>query len=72
MELVIFAAFVAIQYAAKALPSYLKSHGKVAWVVSKLSDNHFVVWLAHPAVVHGVHDYIIHFVIYSGYVIRAH
>ena len=42
-----------------------------AWV-KKVSDNHWVVWLAHPVITHTVTDYVVHFVIYSGQIIGVH
>lgn len=71
MELAIFVAFLALQIGAKAMP---KAWDKVAHlvIVQKLAQNHWVVWVFHPTVLHSIHDYAIHFVIYSGYVIHAH
>lgn len=71
MEFAIFAAFLAIQFAAKLMPQYAT---RVAhWpLVAKVGQHHWIVWCVHPAVLHGIHDYAIHFVIYSGYVIRSH
>jgi hypothetical protein len=51
--------------------SHIDTEVHIKWLM-KITDNHYLVWLAHPAVVHSVHDYAIHFVIYSGRVIAAH
>lgn len=71
MEFAIFAAFLAIQFAAKQLPTQFKRIATIP-IVARIGQHHWVVWMFHPAVLHGIHDYAIHFVIYSGYVIRAH
>lgn len=71
MELVIFAAFIGLQGCAKALPTCFSRIERMRWA-QRLSRNHWIVWLAHPAFVHGMYDYAVHFVVYSGYVIRAH
>lgn len=72
MEIVVFVTFIAIQYAAKTLPHWIaqQSNGRFAVLVQRLSDRHFLVWVAHPAVLSGLHDYVIHFVVYSGYIIH--
>jgi hypothetical protein len=66
-EVLIFLAFLACQV---LFATMHKAHN-IKWLM-KITDNHYLVWLAHPAVVHSVHDYAIHFVIYSGRVIAAH
>lgn len=72
MELAIFVAFLWLQFAAKALPEWFKHHDKLVVIMQRLGKNHYLVWLAHPAVIHAVHDYAVHFVVYSGYVIGSH
>lgn len=71
MELIIFVSFLVIQFAAKALPHAAERVARFA-IVQRLSQHHWVVWLIHPAVLHSIHDYAIHFVIYSGLVIGKH
>lgn len=71
MELIIFASFLAVQAAAKLTPHACERIAHL-WIVQRLAQHHWVVWLAHPVVLHSVHDYAIHFVIYSGYIIRTH
>jgi hypothetical protein len=72
MEAAIFVTFIVIQFAAKELPEKCGERFRNLAIVQHIRDNHWVVWLMHPAVLHGLHDYVIHFVVYSGYVIRAH
>lgn len=71
MEALIFVSFVGIQWLAHELPEWI-SHTRCKSVADKLSKNHYLVWMAHPAVVHGLHEYAVHLIVYSGYVIRAH
>lgn len=71
MELIIFTAFLAVQAAAKSAPHVCERIAHLA-IIQRLSQHHWVVWLLHPVVLHSVHDYAIHFVIYSGYIIRTH
>lgn len=40
--------------------------------MKKISENHWVVWMFHPVVLHTFQDYTIHFIIYSGRVITGH
>lgn len=72
MEILVFASFVVIQYAAKQLPAVLHKSNCCTKLADALAHNHYAVWLAHPAVLHGLHDYAVHFIVYSGYVLRAH
>ena len=72
MEAVIFVVFVALQYGAKQLPHWLDAHPRVMLVVRRLSEHHWAVWVLHPAVLHGAHEYLVHFIVYSGYVLRSH
>lgn len=69
MELMIFTALLVIQIGAKTLPTAFNKRIAHLAIVQRISQNHWVVWLFHPAVVHSIHDYAIHFVVYSGYVI---
>lgn len=68
VELIIFAAFLVLQAGAKALPNVATKISHFA-IVQRISKHHWVVWICHPTVLHGIHDYAIHFVVYSGYVI---
>lgn len=72
MELVVFASFVGIQFAAKQLPEWMGHLPRCKAITAKVARNHYLVWLGHPELLHAVHDYVVHFVIYSGYVLRAH
>lgn len=75
MELAICGAFIVLQISAKCLPIVCKlMYAKAGhWAfVQRVSANHWVVWLFHPALWHGLHDYAIHLVVYSGYIINAH
>lgn len=71
MELIIFVSFLAVQFAAKTLPATFERIAHLA-IVQRLSQHHWIVWIIHPAVLHSVHEYAIHFIVYSGYVIKAH
>lgn len=71
MELIIFVSFLAVQLAAKMLPQWAARIGHLT-IVQRVSQHHWVVWCIHPAVLHSVHEYAIHFIVYSGYVIKAH
>jgi len=71
MELIIFASFLAVQAAAKSAPHLCERIAHLA-IVQRISQHHWIVWLAHPVVLHSLHDYAIHFVVYSGYIIRSH
>lgn len=71
MELIIFASFLGFQAAAKLLPHAFECIAHFA-IVQRLSQNHWIVWIFHPVVLNSLHDYAIHIVIYSGYVIRSH
>ena len=55
MEALTFIAFVVVHIGA------LNAHKLTRLVVlQKLSKNHYVVWLFHPAVLHASQDYLIH------------
>lgn len=71
MEAIILLSFVGVQIGAHLLP---RVWGKASQyvLVQKVSKSHWIVWLFHPVVLHGIHDYAIHFVIYSGYIIQSH
>lgn len=71
MELAICIIFIGLQAGAKALPH---ACGKVAhWaIIQRISRHHWIVWLGHPVIWHGIHEYVVHFIIYSGYVIGPH
>lgn len=58
MGMTIFTVFVILQIAVKAMPV---AFGKLELfaIVQKLSRNHYVIWLVHPTVIHGMHDYMI-------------
>lgn len=71
MELIIFTGFLAVQIAAKAAPRMAERIAHL-WIVQRISQHHWVIWILHPVVLHSLHDYAIHFVIYSGYIIRTH
>jgi hypothetical protein len=71
MEMTIFTAFIVLQIAARTLPETCKRIAHFAWV-QRLADKHYLVWIAHPVVIKGLHDYVVHFVVYSGYVIGGH
>jgi hypothetical protein len=71
MEMTIFTAFLVIQIAAKTLPVCFEKFAHLA-IVQRVAKNHWIVWFFHPVVLHGVHEYAVHFVIYSGYVIGHH
>jgi uncharacterized membrane protein len=70
-EVIVFASFLSIQVLAHKLPEWIE-HTRCKRIAEKLSRNHYLVWAAHPAVLHGIHEYAVHLVVYSGYVIRAH
>lgn len=71
METLVFASFLLIQIAARAMPTMCSGISHLVFV-QRIAKNHWFVWIAHPVVIHAVHDYAIHFVIYSGYIIHAH
>lgn len=67
MDVTVFVAFVALQCGFQS--AHKLSNSKFSrWIAGK----HWLVWLVHPAVLHGVQDYAIHVVVYSGRVIAAH
>jgi len=68
VEFLIFTTFIALQATAKNLPLVSKRIAAFA-IVQRLSNNHWLVWFFHPVVLKGAHDYVVHFVIYSGYII---
>lgn len=66
-ELIVFVAFGTLQLV------FHNAHRVTGWAwIQKVSENHWIVWVFHPAIWHTVQDYGIHFVVYSGYVIRSH
>lgn len=71
MEMTVFACFLLIQIAARALPATFEHIAHIA-IVQRISKNHWCVWLVHPVMVHAVHEYAIHLIVYSGYIIRSH
>lgn len=71
MEPLIFIAFVAIETVYANAPHWFAHTKHCVWV-QKLADRHYLVWLLHPAVVHGMQGYLVHFVVYSGHVIGGH
>lgn len=71
METVVFGAFIVLQIAFRELPNVAKWAGKFV-IVQKLANNHWLVWIFHPAVLHGLQDYAVHLVVYSGYILRGH
>lgn len=71
MEPAIFGAFIVIETIYANAPHLFEHTKHCAWV-QKLSNWHYCVWLFHPAVVHGVQAYVVHFVVYSGHVIGGH
>ena len=66
-ELLTFGAFLALQGLFHSLE---KVHNFP--LIAKLANSHWLIWVFHPAVLHTVRDYGVHFVIYSGQVIGAH
>ena len=68
IEIIIFGAFLVIQFTAKNVPTWASRIAHLA-IVQRISKHHWLVWICHPAILHGIHDYAIHFVVYSGYVI---
>jgi hypothetical protein len=71
MEATIFVVFLGLQIVVKAMPKAWEHVAQFA-IVQRISQNHWIVWIFHPTVLHGIHDYAIHFFIYSGYVIHSH
>lgn len=71
MELAIFVAFLSLQTATKVLPHVCEQIAHYA-IIQRISKHHWIVWLGHPVVLHSLHDYAIHVIIYSGYIIHAH
>lgn len=63
-EATVFAAFLVLQVV-------FHRCGRLhdVWIVRKIAENHFVVWLFHPAMLHTAQDYMVHFVVYSGHVL---
>lgn len=71
MEAIILLSFIGVQVGAHFLPRVCGKVGRYA-LVQRVSKSHYLIWLVHPVVLHGLHDYAIHFVIYSGYIIQSH
>lgn len=66
-EAIVFVSFLGLQavfYCVGKHPEFVILH--------RLSENHWFVWLFHPVVVHSTHDYIVHFFVYSGYIVGTH
>lgn len=78
MEVLVFLTFVALQLAIKRLERMVDDDHIAAWGARLLSRHHWLVWLAHPSVCsnpafwHGVQEYVVHFFVYSGYVLPTH
>lgn len=73
MEAAIFVTFIGIQAACKGLEKLCTEEDH--WLhaaMQRLSRNHYVVWLFHPAVLHGMQEYVVHYVIYSGQIFASH
>lgn len=71
MEMTVFTCFLIIQIAAKTLPTAFEHIAHLV-IVQRIARNHWLVWFCHPVVLHAAHEYAVHFVVYSGYVLRAH
>lgn len=71
MEPFIFGAFIGLEIVFHNAP-FLFSHCKHCIWVQKISTRHYLIWLFHPTVMHGIEGYVVHFVIYSGHVIGGH
>lgn len=71
MEIAIFCVFMTLQFSAKYLPALCEKAAQFA-AVQRLAQHHWVVWLGHPVIWHGVHDYAVHLAIYSGYFLPTH
>jgi hypothetical protein len=72
MEMLIFVVFVGLEYLAKQLPHWVDAHPRVLVWIERLGQHHWAVWVLHPAVLHGAHEYLVHFIVYSGYVFGGH
>lgn len=70
-ETVILIAFVGLQTGFHLAPRLFNHLAHIVWV-QRLGKHGWIVWLIHPSVLHGLQDYMIHFVIYSGRVIGGH
>lgn len=82
-EGLVFAGFLSVAYAAYRLHQYAEkrqhntepNHGPVRrWLVKRASRFVFLLSCAvgHPATLQATHEYAVHFIVYSGYVIRGH
>lgn len=71
MEMTVFTCFLIIQIAAKTMPVAFERIAHLV-IVQRIAKNHWLVWIGHPVVLHAVHEYAVHFIVYSGYVLRAH
>lgn len=71
MEAAIFVAFIGLQTVFANAPHWFEHTKHCVWV-QKISANHYLIWLFHPVVLSGTKDYLVHFFIYSGYVIGGH
>lgn len=79
-ELAVLAAFVGMSTTAHALHKYAekrkeKGHaGKVNFLAKHTPR--FIILVstacAHPATLNAMHEYAVHFIVYSGYVLHAH
>jgi len=64
-ELIIFVAFSGLQI----IFHNLHKISKVS-LCKRLSQYHWIVWLVNPTIIDGVHEYIIHIIVYSGYILH--
>jgi hypothetical protein len=71
MEAVIAISFIALQFGAKCLPLMCSKLAHFA-LIQRISQHHWIVWLGHPVIWHGLHEYCVHLVVYSGYIISGH
>ncbi len=69
MEAAVFLCFMGVQLGVHAMPHVWERVEKIVWV-QRLSRHHYLVWFVHPAVLHTLQDYVVHFVVYSGHVLR--
>lgn len=67
-----FLVFVTLQYLVRMLPHWIDSHPRLQVWIARIGRHHWAVWLVHPVVWHGAHEYLVHFIVYSGFVIRSH
>lgn len=65
VQLAILTIFVVLQTGAKVVLPKLSSRLCKYSVVRYLKHMHVVVWICHPAVLHGIHDYAVHFTVWT-------